>query len=142
MLFAILAAISWWFSYAIDEKIVHKLPLSLFILYESIIFVLIFWSYVLLTKQSFIDLEFFKDKTAIAFYIFSTIFSIAWTILIVLAIKESNATVAGLIEISYPIFIILATYILFREHHLNIYVIFWWIMIFTWIGLIYLKGNT
>jgi drug/metabolite transporter (DMT)-like permease len=37
-----------------------------------------------------------------------------------LAIKEKNATLAALLEISYPLFIILFTAIFLREIHLNV----------------------
>jgi len=39
--------------------------------------------------------------------------------LIVFAIKGKNATTAGLVEISYPIFIILFSYIFLKNYHLN-----------------------
>jgi len=38
---------------------------------------------------------------------------------IVLSIQSKNATTAGLIELSYPLFTILFTWVLFHEHHLN-----------------------
>jgi drug/metabolite transporter (DMT)-like permease len=40
-------------------------------------------------------------------------------LLISLSIQAKNATLAGLVELSYPIFTVLFTYLLFRQLHLN-----------------------
>jgi drug/metabolite transporter (DMT)-like permease len=45
--------------------------------------------------------------------------SLLATVLLFLSIDGKNATMAGLIEISYPIFIVLFTWLLFREMHLT-----------------------
>ena len=42
-------------------------------------------------------------------------------LLIAFSIKNSNATIAGLIEISYPLFIILFSYLFFNEVNINKY---------------------
>ena len=41
------------------------------------------------------------------------------TLLIYLAIGEKNATLASLIEISYPLFVALFAWLFFRQVHLN-----------------------
>ena len=53
-----------------------------------------------------------------------TVLSVAVTsllarVLLFVSIDRKNATMAGLIEISYPIFIALFTWLLFREVHLT-----------------------
>ena len=45
--------------------------------------------------------------------------SLLATVLLFLSIDGKNATMAGLIEISYPLFIVIFTWLLFREVHLT-----------------------
>jgi drug/metabolite transporter (DMT)-like permease len=45
--------------------------------------------------------------------------SLVATVLLFVSIDRKNATMAGLIEISYPLFIVLFSWLLFREVHLT-----------------------
>ena len=45
--------------------------------------------------------------------------SLAGTVLLYLAVRGRNATLASLIEISYPAFVVVFAWLLFREWHLN-----------------------
>jgi drug/metabolite transporter (DMT)-like permease len=45
--------------------------------------------------------------------------SLLATVLLFVSIDQKNTTMAGLIEISYPLFIVLFTWLLFREAHLT-----------------------
>jgi hypothetical protein len=54
-----------------------------------------------------------------------------------LAIQSKNATLSTLIEISYPIFIILLGWILFKQNHLTPSVLIGGGLIFTGIAVIY-----
>ena len=45
--------------------------------------------------------------------------SLVATVLLFISIDRKNATLAGLIEITYPIFIVLFAWLLFREVHLT-----------------------
>ncbi len=60
--------------------------------------------------------------------------------MILASISMKNATIASLIEISYPLFITLFAFILFREVHLNWNSAAGAALIFAGIGLIYLKS--
>jgi len=70
----------------------------------------------------------------------SIVSTIAANYLIMLSISMKNATLASLIEITYPVFIVIITYIMFREGHFNPYVLAGSIMIFSGIALVYLKS--
>lgn len=45
--------------------------------------------------------------------------SLLATVLLFVSIGEKNATLAGLLEITYPLFIVVFTWLLFRQLHLN-----------------------
>lgn len=49
-----------------------------------------------------------------------SLLNILATLAIGLSIQGRNATVAGLIEMTYPLFIVLTGYLLFRTMHLNL----------------------
>jgi drug/metabolite transporter (DMT)-like permease len=84
------------------------------------------------------DLEVFKSLpgkeqwTILAVSLTST----AGAALIYLSINNKNATLASLIEITYPVFVILFAYILFRQIHVNLSVLFGGLMILLGAGLI------
>jgi len=58
-------------------------------------------------------------------------------VFIALSITNKNATLAGLVEISYPIFIALFAYLLFKQTQLNTATIIGGILIFTGVFIIY-----
>lgn len=64
----------------------------------------------------------------------------AGNLLIFLAIREKNAAMANLIEISYPFFTILFSILILREMAVNIWALSGGVLIFCGIALIYLKG--
>jgi drug/metabolite transporter (DMT)-like permease len=58
------------------------------------------------------------------------------TVLLLLAIGSKNATLASLIEISYPLFVALFAFLLFREFHLNASALLGGLMVMAGLGLI------
>lgn len=62
--------------------------------------------------------------------------SLVGTVLLYLAVRGRNATLASLIEISYPAFVALFAWLLFREWQLNAGVLFGAALVFTGTGLI------
>jgi drug/metabolite transporter (DMT)-like permease len=58
------------------------------------------------------------------------------------AISLGNATYVSLIEISYPVFVIIFGYLLFKVNHFNLPIIIGSIMIFVGSGLIVMNENT
>ena len=64
------------------------------------------------------------------------VFAIA-ELFIALSITSKNATLAGLIEITYPLFIALFAYILFREAQLNLGIAVGGIIIFVGVVIVY-----
>ena len=62
--------------------------------------------------------------------------SLAGAAFVFLAISSKNATLASLIEITYPVFVALFSYLMFRHVHVNVSVIFGGLMVIAGAGLI------
>ena len=62
--------------------------------------------------------------------------SLAGAILLYLSIAGKNATLASLIEITYPVFVAVFSYVIFRHIHINASVIVGGILVITGAGLI------
>ena len=62
--------------------------------------------------------------------------SLAGSVLLFLSISGKNATLASLIEISYPVFVALFAWLLFREIHVNASVIVGGMLVFAGVCLI------
>ena len=65
-----------------------------------------------------------------------TLTSLAGSVLLYLSIRSRNATMASLIEISYPFFVALFAYLLFRDVHLNRNILFGAVLVFSGVALI------
>lgn len=57
-------------------------------------------------------------------------------VLLYISVSSKNATLASIIEISYPVFVVLFAYLLFRQVHVNTSVILGGLMILFGAGLI------
>lgn len=66
--------------------------------------------------------------------------SLLGTVFLYLAIGGKNATLAAVIEISYPVFVALFTWLLFREAHINASVLAGGALVFAGVAIIIL-GN-
>jgi drug/metabolite transporter (DMT)-like permease len=62
--------------------------------------------------------------------------SIAGAVLLYLSISSKNATLASLIEITYPVFVVLFSYLLFKQTHINASVLMGGVMVIAGAGLI------
>lgn len=66
--------------------------------------------------------------------------SLAGAVLLFLAISDKNATLASLIEISYPVFVVFFAWLLFRQVHLNASVLAGAALVFAGVALIILNN--
>jgi drug/metabolite transporter (DMT)-like permease len=62
--------------------------------------------------------------------------SLLGSVLLFLSIASKNATLASLIEISYPVFVALFAWLLFRELHINTSVIIGGLLVFAGVAMI------
>lgn len=120
LIFAASASALWGLSYALSEQIYKytsiytTLAIDTFII--SIAFFIASWAKGLL-KQDVVAIT-SSPKVFGLFISGLVVFALA-ELFIALSITSKNATLAGLIEISYPLFIALFAYLLFRESQLN-----------------------
>ncbi len=138
ILFAIAASLLWGLLYVVNEKVFNYIRVTPYIAISLLT------AGVVMTIISLISGEFIKDMAAIASSRKLFILVASGIALLILAelcigysIMAKNATIAGLIEISYPIFIVIFSYVLFKENHMSIATAIGGAFVFTGIGVIY-----
>jgi drug/metabolite transporter (DMT)-like permease len=112
------AAVVWGIHYPLIEFALRRVSLLTVLLLTAlpVLLLLPFFGHVLLADaRSLAQLGAGERWTVLAV----SLSSLLATVLLFLSIDGKNATMAGLIEISYPIFIVLFTWLLFREMHLT-----------------------
>ena len=137
--FAIGASILWGLVYTVNEKIYNYIRVTPYLAISFLV------AGVIMSAISIYSGEFFKDLSAIfttqkLFWLVASgiLFLILAEICIGFSIMEKNATIAGLIEISYPIFIVIFSYLLFKENTLTLGAAIGGALVFIGIGVIYL----
>lgn len=117
-MYAIGAAISWGFVYALSQKILTKFSPIYFLFISSVVTVIVLLPYVLLNSP---QINIFNvNKNDLILTIVAIFGGIAANILIFSAIKTLGASYASFLEISYPFFVVLFSVILFKTSP-NIY---------------------
>ncbi|KTD27990.1 MULTISPECIES: DMT family transporter [Legionella] len=137
--YAILAAILWGFNYALAEKILRSISpvtlLALEMFFGAIFFLGV--SYFTTMKKDFYLL--LTEPSVRWLTILEIIVLLAASFFIVASIHLKNATVAGIIELIYPLFTIFFTWFLFHETHVNLAVIVGGLFIFAGVLIISLS---
>lgn len=119
--YALGAAILWGLNYAASGRILKRgvAPSTLFVL--DMLFALLAVGGVLLLqgrgRQAALEVRQLGGDTI--WLVTAMVCSTIGGLLVFMAIGEKNATLASLIEISYPLFVALFTWILFREVQVN-----------------------
>ncbi|MFZ2886705.1 MAG: EamA family transporter [Minisyncoccia bacterium] len=136
--YALGASVFWGMSYVISEHIYKHISVL------SGIAAILFVSGLILGLVSLFTGALSKDAAIILSSSRVAGLLVAGIVLLTIAelcigfsIAHKNATIAGLIEISYPIFIALFSYLLFSENNLNFATVMGAILIFSGAGVIY-----
>ena len=121
--YALMASIFWGINYALAEKIGQRISLISLITLEMALgsIVLGLWAYFTTLKLDLNTL--WTNRPLMTLTLVEIGVMLLANVAIVLSIQAKNATSAGLIELSYPLFIILTSWVLFHEHHLNLPII-------------------
>lgn len=137
LVFAIIAALLWGLNYSLTERILQSISpitlLALEMLTGAFIFSVI--SYFTTFRRDLALLM--TDRHLLYITLLEIVTVIAANFFIVSSIQFKNATLAGIIELIYPLFIILFTWLLFGENHVDGTVIVGGILIF--IGVLFIS---
>lgn len=114
---ALLASILWGLNYVLFEKVMNKVNIFTMMFMDYLICTIITGGLCFVFGNFKTDLQnLYSIKTT---FIINVFVYLTATLLITSSIKYSNATIAGLIEISYPLFIIIFSYFILNETHLD-----------------------
>ncbi|MEM6781384.1 MAG: EamA family transporter [Pseudomonadota bacterium] len=136
------SALLWGYSYAMSEKVFKadlSLPFFMMITGGVYFIATIALVYFTNTYQSGLK-SISSDPVILSDAVIVAITYVVGSFLIYFAIAEKNATLANLIEISYPLFTLLFAWVLFKEVQLNLYAGLGGLLIFSGIALIFWKS--
>lgn len=110
-IFAGLSAMIWGLVYSIDQGILKKhSPAAIMLMYSLVSIVI---NTILCNKKEFTDLV--TDNKSLVLVIFTAILSSFASRLTLNAVQSIGATRASIMEITYPMFICLFCWLLYRE---------------------------
>lgn len=136
--YALTASLARGLQYVLLEKLLMRIPSVLFFAISSTVSLLLRWAILAIQKTPLPFKSYFQDTQTLRLIVAVTVLFLIGNVMIVFAIKGKNVTVASLIEISYPLFVVLFGYLLYRNTHLNTGTIVGGICIFVGIALVYL----
>lgn len=111
---AIGAAIAWGMVYTLDQKIMDKVsPVSL-LFFSYIVSGLLILPAMIFEKGSFHSIL-TSGRDNLALLLISTVLTVVASLLILNSVKILNASTASVLEISYPVFVILFSYLLYKN---------------------------
>jgi drug/metabolite transporter (DMT)-like permease len=120
LLLAAFASMFWGITYVLNEQIFKQLSVPTTIAIEALFFSILTIAVMAFTGNLKTDLATVSaSRSLIWLLIAGTVAALIAELLIGFSINAKNATLAGLIEISYPLFIALFSYLLFSENELN-----------------------
>jgi drug/metabolite transporter (DMT)-like permease len=127
-IYAIIAAVLWGLLYTIDQKILAHLSPILLLFISSIITAVIIFPFVLFQNTSINDL-FIQTKANWPLVLLSIVLGATSSFFILKSISLIGATNASVIEIAYPLFVVLFSFIIFKAVP-NLYFLFGGSLIF------------
>jgi len=136
---AVLAAVVWGIEYAVADQLLKKFSAVQFTILTSALSLglSILFGMILKDEQPLFSLPkelSTRDHGLMLLYIVADVIT---TFLIVFAIKQSNATVASMVEISYPLFVALFSWLLFKENTINSWTIVGFTFVLLGVGVIF-----
>jgi drug/metabolite transporter (DMT)-like permease len=141
-IYAILASVMWGLGYVLSEKVLHGGVSGHFLLFTSALMsmpIFLFSTYITKTLKPSLDIL-LDQRTLLSYLLISKLCVVFGSIFIFKSITLKNATYTSLIEITYPLFVILFSWLLFKDFHLNIITIVGALLVFCGVGLIYWKS--
>jgi len=122
LLLAVSASLFWGLSYVFSEQLYKKISVltgfGLTSLFAAALVLTLSWIRGNLHKDI---AQISSSNVVLGWLVAAIITTFLAELCIGFSISEKNATLAGLIEISYPLFIVLFSWLLFKQNHLNLY---------------------
>lgn len=139
ILYSIVAAVLWGLDYSLTEKVVRKIQFS------SLLTIELFVGFLAMLVLTWVSGSYKSDwsaliaskQTMLFTLLIVASFNIA-NVFIVLSIGNRNATLAGLVEISYPLFIVLFSWLMFKDVDVNPWTVVGAVLVLAGVGVIYL----
>lgn len=121
MIYALGASILWGISYAASGRVIERgmTPLGFFFCYALFSMVTAAGALTAQGRLGGISAELRALGSDTGWFAVALVASAAGSLLVYMAIGEKNATLASLIEISYPLFVALFAWLFFRETQIN-----------------------
>ncbi len=132
---AIGAALVWGLHYPLIDNALKKISVMSVLLLTAIPIILVapWFHNTLIADYRILSGLRWSDKIAI---LALSLTSLSASVLLFVSIDSKNATLASLIEISYPMFVAMFAYLLFREVHLSPSVLAGSLLVFLGVGII------
>jgi len=142
IIYALSAAVIWGISYAASGRVIERgmTPLAFFFSFALFGSIAAGLALLLLGKMATIPGEIRGLGPDWVWFVVAMVTSATGALLIYMAISEKNATLASLIEISYPLFVAIFAWLFFRETQFNLASLLGGLMILGGVGVVFL-GN-
>ncbi len=117
---ALAGAVLWGIDYAIAEKVLQKMSVPTFIGTHLLFGFVAVGLYALWSGRVYRDyVTILAHKSLMVWFLIGISAFVIGNVLICLVIQHQDATLGSLVEISYPLFVILFSWIFFRTSHLS-----------------------
>lgn len=142
LLFATLASMFWGLVYVIDEQIYKYISVPTTLAIHTFFTALILVVVVYFSGSFKTDFETIASSNRVVWLLIAgTVALVIAELFIGFSISAKNATLAGLIEISYPLFIVLFSFLFLGSYALNAGTLVGGSLIFLGVGVIYYFGG-
>ena len=136
--YAIMAAVTWGFVYAIDQKILDKVSPPFLILINSIFSIVILLPLLFFYSNELRNIA-TLDKQSLKIIGVSLVFTLVANLLIYVAIQHLGSSKAAIFEIAYPFFVVIFSIWMFQAH-VNGYFVIGSLFLFIGSGIIITLG--
>ena len=137
--YAILTSILWGLIYTLYQKLLVNVNPLVIVFVSSLVPTIILLPLLLFNDNPLVKL-YTLDKNTLYLLLLTSILAVLANVTLYLSIQSLNATIASIIEISYPLFIILFSYLLFK-YSPNVYTLIGALFIFIGVTLVIVKGS-
>jgi len=138
IIYSLSASVMWGLTYVINEEIFKKISPVPLLAITMFVSSLVFFAWAIMSGSMKRDWAIISASPKLILLLLAGIIVFVLAELFInFSIVDKNATMAGLIEISYPIFIVLFSYLIFRENNLNWGTLCGGAFIFTGVAIVY-----